>query len=64
MHLKITLEILILMGIPLTLENDTKEEVHDHARFCSLRKLVVMILEKALRNAKEGRIFFMGEEAK
>lgn len=52
------------MGIPLTLENDTKEEVHDHARFCSLRKLVVMILEKALRNAKEGRIFFMGEEAK
>ena len=52
------------MGIPLTLENDTKEEVHGDATFCSLRKLVIMILEKALRNAKEGRIFFMGEEVK
>lgn len=51
------------MGIPLNLENDTNEGVHHYTRFCSLRKLI-MILEKALMKAKEGGIFSMGEEAK
>lgn len=52
------------MGIPLNLENDTNEGVHHYTRFCSLRKLMIMILEKALMKAKEGGIFSMGEEAK
>ena len=54
----------ILMGIPLNLENDTNESVLRYTRFCSLRKLMIMILEKALMKAKEGGIFSMGEEAK
>ena len=49
------------MGIPLNLENDTNESVHHNTRFCSLRKLMIMILEKAVMNAKKGGIFFYGK---
>lgn len=52
------------MSIPLNLGKDTEEGVHGDARFCSLRKLVTMTLEKALKNAKEGGVLFMGVEAK
>lgn len=49
-----------MMGIPLNLENNTNEEIRGDAKFCSLRKLVIMILggKKKLRNAKEGGVFF------
>lgn len=46
------------MGIPLNLENDTKKRVPDDVRFYSLRKSVIMILGKRLKNTKGGGVLF------
>lgn len=52
-----------MMGIPLNLEKNTNEEIRGDAKFCSLRKLVIMILggKKKTKKCKRRRSIFLRE---